>query len=134
MAGVISTSDQSGLRVHDLVRQGGRDCRCPVSKCLKHRSKVKRTANAVKHVILRPACPPVGFVLVIVLDPFEYLAITVCPGEIDLQGPTRIVNRADRRTETVFPFPVTLRFVPARKPVYNIHLTTLSEQHLTGKK
>ena len=71
----------------------------------------------MKDVIFRPACPPVGFVLVIVRDPIECPTITVGPGEIDLQRPTRIINCADRRTEAVFPDPVTLRFIPAREPV-----------------
>lgn len=87
---------------------------------------MKGAASSVEDVSFRPACPPVGFMLIVMRDPFEDTPIAICSGQVDLNGPSGVIDGADYRAEAMLPFPIALRLIPASKPIQHIHSVTLT--------
>lgn len=110
------------------------DIRRPISESLQKRTQMERAASPLKHVVLRPACPPVGWMPAIVRDRIKSTPVAVRPHKVDFQGPAGIIDGADRRTKPMLPNTIALGFIPAGQPIQNVHPVKLAKRQRHGKK
>lgn len=93
----------------------------PSSEGFQDCPKLARSTCPVELVALGPASPPLGIVVIVVLDRFKDSPVAISPVEVDFQTPAGVIYRADLRAEAMLPVAVTLRFIPALKPIKDIH-------------
>lgn len=86
---------------------------------------MKGAASSVECVAFRPAGPPIGFMLIVMRDPFEDTPIAIRSDQVDFERPTGVVDGVDCWAESMLPVPIALRLVPASKPIQNVHSVRL---------